>query len=256
MTATLPKQKNPDQSPKEQRRAFAGMLVRKECWTLSLTARIIVLICLIGAVWGGIRFIHPFLATTNRTNGGVLVVEAWIPRYGLEQAVAVYKAGGYRKMVASGCSRLDDLSGRTTLSPAEAAAVELGRYGMGAGSVAAIPCRAEKKDRTYNTALAVKEWLGQSGMTVTSIDVLTLGPHARRSRLLFQKAFGSQVKVGVIAIEDRSYDPAHWWQSSEGVREVIGEGIAYLYARILFHPSEPTPPAHFVEKRSANADSR
>jgi hypothetical protein len=66
------------------------------------------------------------------------------------------------------------------------------------------------------------------------MDVVTLGAHARRSRLLFQKALGDEFQVGVIAIEDRQFDPNHWWQSSAGVRRVIDELVAYLYARTLF----------------------
>ena len=68
------------------------------------------------------------------------------------------------------------------------------------------------------------------------LDLATLGPHARRSRLLYEKAFGPQVKIGIVALVNREYDPAHWWRTSEGVREVIGEGIAYMYARFLFWP--------------------
>ena len=104
-------------------------------------------------------------------------------------------------------------------------------------SVQPIPCWVERKDRTYNAALAVKQWFQENGVSVSSIDIMTLGPHARRSRLLFQKAFGKEVKVGVISVEDRDYDPAHWWRSSEGVREVLGEAIAYIYAKFFFSPS-------------------
>ena len=68
------------------------------------------------------------------------------------------------------------------------------------------------------------------------IDVATVALHARRSRLLYQKAFGSQTEVGIIALDDLTYDPAHWWRYSEGVRETIGESIAYVYARLFFHP--------------------
>ena len=64
-----------------------------------------------------------------------------------------------------------------------------------------------------------------------------MGPHARRSRLLFEKAFGRDTRVGIIALEDRDYDPAHWWKSSQGVRTVTDELIAYGYARLLFHPA-------------------
>ena len=96
-----------------------------------------------------------------------------------------------------------------------------------------------QKDRTYHAALAAKQWLAEQGMKVQSLDVATQGPHARRSRLMYEKAFGGDTKIGIIALANREYDPAHWWRSSEGVREVIGEGIAYLYARLLFHPSDP-----------------
>jgi len=40
----------------------------------------------------------------------------------------------------------------------------------------------------------------------------------------------------VIALRTGRYDPAHWWRSSEGIREVPFEAIAYLYARFLFSP--------------------
>jgi hypothetical protein len=66
-----------------------------------------------------------------------------------------------------------------------------------------------------------------------------LGAHARRTRLLFQKALGPDIKVGVIAIETRNYDGRHWWRSSTGVREVLTEGIGYLYSKFFFHPADP-----------------
>jgi len=72
---------------------------------------------------------------------------------------------------------------------------------------------------------------------VHSINVLTEDAHARRTRLLYQKAFGKNVAVGVIAISNPDYDPKDWWRYSEGVREVIGESIAYIYAQFFFYPS-------------------
>jgi hypothetical protein len=62
------------------------------------------------------------------------------------------------------------------------------------------------------------------------------GAHARRTRLLFQKAFGDEAGVGIIAISSPDYDGAHWWLYSEGVRDVVGETLAYLYAQVFFHP--------------------
>ena len=42
--------------------------------------------------------------------------------------------------------------------------------------------------------------------------------------------------MGVIAIENREYSPGHWWTYSEGVKEVVSEGVGYLYARFFFRP--------------------
>lgn len=108
------------------------------------------------------------------------------------------------------------------------------QHGVPRDCVDSTFCFVTKKDRTYHSALAVNQWLAQHGVSVRFINVATLGPHARRSRLLYEKAFGKDVQVGVIGLQDRKYDPNHWWQSSEGVREVLGEGIAYIYARFFF----------------------
>ncbi len=58
--------------------------------------------------------------------------------------------------------------------------------------------------------------------------------HARRTCLLFQKALGHDVAVGVIAVTNPDYDASHWWRYSEGVKDVFAESVAYIYARLLF----------------------
>ena len=70
----------------------------------------------------------------------------------------------------------------------------------------------------------------------TNIHLITTGPHGRRSRLLFQKALGKDYHVGITCLEDSGYDPDHWYLYSQGVRKVLGEWIAYTYAKLFFHP--------------------
>ncbi len=220
-----------------KRMALGSILIRKECWTLSLRGKLLVWSACVGLALTSMRFAYPFLAVTNRMHGEVLVVEGWIPGYALEQAVVLFKGGEYRRVFTSGGITGDGLSATTKRTVADYGASRLRRLGMTNDSVQPIPCWVERKDRTYNAALAVKQWFQENGVSVRSIDIMTLGPHARRSRLLFQKALGKQVKVGVISVEDRDYDPGHWWRTSEGVREVIGEGIAYVYAKVFFCPT-------------------
>ncbi len=225
-----------DRPASARRRRLGGILVRKECWTLSRTGKLLFLAVGVGTVLFAMRFAYPFLAITNRTHSESLVVEGWISNYGLNRTVAVFKNGGYQKVFVLGGPALDESGFQNQQTYADRAAAQLNRLGITRDRVQAIPCRTQRMDRTYNAALTLKEWFQDHKIPVSRVDVVTLGPHARRSRLVFQKAFGDEVKVGVISIQDPNYDPLHWWRSSEGVRAVTGEGIAYLYARLLFHP--------------------
>ena len=44
-----------------------------------------------------------------------------------------------------------------------------------------------------------------------------------------------------MALEDGQFDWKHWWRTSLGVRTVIGETIAYAYARLLFEAPKDQP---------------
>ena len=39
-------------------------------------------------------------------------------------------------------------------------------------------------------------------------------------------------------MHNNEYDPKRWWCYSEGVREILGETIAYVYARFFFFPKD------------------
>jgi hypothetical protein len=214
-----------------------GLLHRRERWGLSwrgwlaaggLAALVIVLF---------VFRIYPFLAVTERQpSADCLVVEGWVPADILKEACVEFHSGGYRKLLVSGCVALNEWTDKPDLTYAELGAAKLRRLGLANELIQPIPCLVQHKDRTYSSALAVKQWLAEHDLHPKQINVVTDGAHARRSRLLFQKAFGQEAKVGIIAVPDPQFDPDHWWQTSEGFREVVGETIAYLYARLLFHP--------------------
>ena len=229
----------------ERNHALGGILLRKERWGLSWRGRVLVLLTV--AVLGLIIFlnINSFLAVTNREHGDYLVVEGWIHYPCFEQAAQEFRSGNYKKMVTSGARRDMPLKPGGKDTYADYAAEQLKDFGMTDDLLQPVPCRVEKRDRTYNSALAVKKWFEDNGIKVNSLDIVSEGPHARRSRLLYQKAFGSDVKIGVIALPNPTYDPEHWWRSSEGVRETIGETVAYIYAKLFFS---------FLHETGAEAD--
>ena len=96
-----------------------------------------------------------------------------------------------------------------------------------------VPSRVMDRDRTYGSAVALRKWFGEHNTPVSGINVVTEDVHARRTRLLFQKALGDKVSVGVIAIQNPDYDARRWWRYSTGLKEVVSEVAAYVYARLL-----------------------
>jgi uncharacterized SAM-binding protein YcdF (DUF218 family) len=95
------------------------------------------------------------------------------------------------------------------------------------------------RDRTYASAVALRVWFQTHNINVPSVNVVTEGAHARRTRLMFEEALGKDVAVGIIAVPNPDYDQRRWWLYSDGVKEVSSEALAYIYSRLFFHPSEP-----------------
>lgn len=217
---------------------FFGILVRKERWGLSWRGRLIVALVALATAFSVVSAVHPFLALTRRVDTNILVVEGWIQRYAMRAAVQEFRRGGYQRVFTTGGP--ENGSGGYVNDYQTSASVGadcLKAAGVPGELVQMVPSRVIARDRTYSSAVALREWLRQQNISVHGINVLTEDAHARRTRLLFQKAFGDGVRIGIISARNPDYDPKHWWRYSEGVREVVSEGTAYLYARIFFHPS-------------------
>ena len=114
-----------------------------------------------------------------------------------------------------------------------------------------VPSRAIDRDRTYNAAVALRNWFRQHNLAVASVNVVTEDVHARRTQLLFERALGNNVAVGIIAVSNPDYDARRWWHYSEGVKDVVNEAVAYTYAKFLFYPSDS---AGKVRLRSGHGD--
>lgn len=219
-------------------RKWGGLLTRRERWGLSLRGWLtLILGCfLVMFVW--VRTVHPFLAQTQRTDARVLVVEGWVHEYAIRAAAAEFRQGHYEKIYTTGGPIVGSDGVTNDFNTAASVGADLLRkVGIPDQFIQMVPSHVNGRDRTYHSALALRAWFEEHQPTITRINILTEDAHARRTRLLFAKALGPKVEVGIIAIPDPDYDPQHWWRYSEGVREILGETIAYVYARFLFYPA-------------------
>lgn len=214
-----------------------GLLRRRICLLPTLRGWLAVLVLFAALITFGFRNADGFLAVNHPVPDGVLVVEGWSPDYALEIARAEAERNSYHKLYVTGGPLEEGAPLSEYKTYAEFGAATLQRMGMSKDAIEAVPSPYERKDRTYTAAVALRDWFQAHGGAPKAINLITVGAHARRSRLLFEKAFGNDTRVGVIAVKDRSYDPNHWWKSSAGVRAVLDEMIAYGYARFLFSPS-------------------
>jgi uncharacterized SAM-binding protein YcdF (DUF218 family) len=119
---------------------------------------------------------------------------------------------------------------------AEQSAAILKKIGVNNEAIITAPPKQVERDRTFASALAVKNWLDQNNIQPKGINVFSCGPHSRRSWILFKEALGGQIPVGIIACENLGYDSKRWWRTSSGFRTVLDETIAYLYVKLLFNP--------------------
>jgi hypothetical protein len=224
--------------PMKALRYVIGRLVTHRArWGLSLHGWLFLVACAGAASAFLLYTIHPFLAVTEPVGGDILVMEGWVHDFAVSAATEELKVSGKREIFTTGGPLRGN--GRYTdeyETIAHAGASHLRLQGVPVEMIRAVPAREVGRDRTYVSALALRSWLHEHGRTVRSIDVVTEAVHARRTRLLFKEAFGTEAEVGVIAAYDPDYDPHHWWRYSEGVREVLGEAIAYVYAKVLFWP--------------------
>ena len=169
----------------------------------------------------------------------VLVVEGWVHKYAIRSAVEEFRAGSYQRVFTTG-GPVTGSGGYTNdyNTAASVGADLLKEFGLPSESLQMVPSHVMDRERTYSSAIALRNWFRDNNIPVHSFNVLTEDFHARRTRLLYQKAFGKEVAIGIIAVPSPDYDSKRWWYYSEGVRGAVGESVAYIYATCFFHPAE------------------
>lgn len=212
------------------------LVKKKEVWVITVKGWVVIGVACTIILGCFVTFVHPFFSVTDPKRGSMLVVEGWLPRYAIERAVREFTESGYQRFITTGGPIYSQLPCSDVKTYAALAAAILEDLQVDAGRIDVVPTPDVKKDRTYASALALKKWFHQNGRHPAFLDIITLGPHARRSRMLYQTALGTDVSVGVISVPNRAYDPNRWWRYSEGIKTIINEMIGYIYTQFIFRP--------------------
>jgi uncharacterized SAM-binding protein YcdF (DUF218 family) len=183
--------------------------------------------------------LYAFLAPNDPAGANILVVEGWLAPEELDQAIEVFRKGKYERIVTTG----GPVAGWPGLSKdtvyAELAAAYLEKHGIRPEQILAVPAPRSAQERTFLSAVMFREAAKKQGMTLGAVDIFSAGPHARRSRLLFQMALGDDVRVGVLAARPESFNADAWWQSSSGVEQMFFQSFGYVWVKCCFWPGPP-----------------
>ena len=191
---------------------------------------------LVGAVAGCtfllLRGAYPYLAAESRLpKADVVLIEGWVSDDAVAQAKRELEAGRCDLICTAGVdldkgSHLLEWKDWATL-----AAETLKAMGVPEDKILSAPGGAIRRHRTYVGFEKAREKLATLNKTPIRINVITEGPHGRRSITVARKVFGDTATIGVISVEPSSYEPKHWWTTSNGLKGVFMELVGSSYER-------------------------
>ena len=208
---------------------------RKTCWRPTLLGLLIIFLSFVIIIRISLVQIYSFLAINKPIESQTMIIEGWAPTYVIKEAVTFYKENNYKRLIVTGIP----ITNYEFISPykntAEATILAIRYHGFSDTIyLADIPTNVFV-DRTFHTAVASKIIFDKNNWP-KNFNIYSVGVHARRSRLMFQKAFGSDYEIGIIAPRDRTFLPKAWWKSSKGFRNVSNEFVATVFVSLFFHP--------------------
>lgn len=244
MTGESKKKKGERASPHapettERRKALLGCVQRRPVWVPTWRGWLAALLFLVAFGFIFVKTLPGMLSAHHPIQAEILVVEGWIPDYALEAAIGEFKQGSYQRLYVTGGPLEKGLPLSQFKTYADLGASVLIGLGMDKERLQAVAAPEVRADRTYNSARALRNLFQKEAPPSRKLNVVSVGPHSRRTRLLFEKAFGDDWEIGVISVPDKSYDVRRWYRASNGVRNVLSEAIAYVYAKVFFHPPKP-----------------
>ena len=199
-------------------------------------------VAILAAVVLFVLTIHDFLAINAPVQANVLIVEGWAwESPAMNRAAEEFSRRRYEIVLAVGVLTGGPGGELMQENLAAQAAEQLMKLGVDDRAIQVLAVSNIDRHRTYASALAAKQWLASSTINVVGVNVVTLGAHARKSLVLFKRAFGENIPIGVIAGTEDGYNPERWWLSVRGIYTVLRKTIGYLYAEWWPLPEDLAP---------------
>lgn len=203
---------------------------------MTILKNLLILIVIVGLIYLYVSSIDGFLSINNPVEARILVVEGWIPDYALKAALQEFRNNHYRYILTTGGRPYINAFRTRFSTEALTAQRALLNMKLGRDSIFAVPVRMSFTDKTYTEAKDLRLWLKNGLYKDSSFNVFTVGPHARRTLLQYQKAFGSEYNIGIISVNIPGYDSKRWYRTMPEFKLMIEESFNWISFKLFFHP--------------------
>jgi len=210
---------------------------KQQIWLPTIPGLILIGVSCLALTIFVINNLANYLALQQPVNKGILVVEGWVSEQTLLQAIHAYKTNPYQQIITTG-GLIKRRQQREYKSYADSAAAFLLKNGINKSEVTSLPTPDSAQNRTFLSAVIVRDWLIKQKNKTQYINVVSEGVHARRTLILYQMAFANKLNIGIMAGEPEEYSLDSWWGASAGVKTVISELIGLAWSMCCFYPGE------------------
>ena len=215
------------------------LVKKRQRWSLTFYGWLLLLVFLIALFVLFLKNIIGFLSFEETIEAKVLVAEGYVPDYSFHKMIEIFDEGNYELIVASGTSFDQGYYLSEIKTSADLIARSLIFLGFDSTKLAVVPIPNRiHKNRTYTSALVTKEYLQKNHPEIKKVNIMSLGPHSRRSNYLFEMAYEPEIEVGNIVVPHAAVDKYNWYKSSRGFRTVLDELIGFFYVKFFFWPDE------------------
>lgn len=202
-------------------------------WSLILGVNLLIVFIIV-------KTIATFLVVNKPLETSVLIVDGMMPGYAYDSIVQMVEREHYLYIITAGVDVDYTYNASEKFNIAEFSFKVLSTKTLHSCKLFKAPARNIERDRTFSSALSVRKWFLQNKLFPSKVNVVSFSCHSRRSWILYRKAFKGFADVGIITINDNSYNYSQWHRTSKGVRMILSETIGFIYTTIFFHPKVNT----------------
>jgi hypothetical protein len=117
-------------------------------------------------------------------------------------------------------------------SNAELAKKRLIELGIDSMVIKSVSAKKVRVNRTLTSALAFRDWLKGRDIEIKGINIISMGTHARRTWMSYNKILNEKYKIGIISLPDNDLSNSRIKKSIKTIRETLG----ILYYWIILIP--------------------